>query len=236
MDDRGKHTPPGGSNTPSSPGNPPKADMPRAEAPKADMPRTDIPKAEPAKPGLSLTPANGTPAVDLSKPPPAGAGNRQAHRAELVQVGPRGSANGGAQPPAPRVRGQIDIGPDVVEKIAAASAYEVEGVADLGGDIPKALEWMAERIGIGKKDGDVGVDITGGEAEIDVTITVKYGYRILEVARSVQANVAQQAHHMLGLKVLAVNVNVEDIELPDNALSYKDDEGKKGGGSFVIES
>jgi uncharacterized alkaline shock family protein YloU len=128
------------------------------------------------------------------------------------------------------VPGRIDIADEVIEKVTAAAAYEVEGVAELGRDPEGALGQLRDKIGIGKRDDDDGVraDLAGGKAEIDVTLTVKYGHSIVEVARRVQANVVYQAKLMLGLTVTAVNVNVDDIEMPDDALTHKD--GSEVGG------
>jgi uncharacterized alkaline shock family protein YloU len=142
---------------------------------------------------------------------------------------PAGAAVGGsaaaAQPPAaaaaaaatPRptvdVKGRIHIADEVVEKVAGLAATEVEGVADLGGDFERAIESVRERIGIGNKRGDQGVkaEVKGHEVAISVTIMVEFGYVVLEVARQVQANVAIQTNRMLGLRVVEVNVTVDDV-------------------------
>lgn len=137
-----------------------------------------------------------------------------------------------------RVKGQIDVADEVISKVTAAAAYEVEGVADMGGDMGNALERMRERIGIGKKDegGGVGVDIAGGEAEIDVAVTVKYGHAIVDVAKRVQQNVAHQVNLMLGLKITAVNVTIDDIEMPEDHLTYKSEDGQSNRGGFSIST
>jgi uncharacterized alkaline shock family protein YloU len=140
--------------------------------------------------------------------------------------------------PQVRVKGTIDISPEVIEKVTAAAAYEVDGVADLGGDAGNALERMRERIGIAKKDegAGVGVDIAGSEAEIDVAVTVKYGHALLDVARRVQSNVAHQLNLMLGLKINAVNVTIDDIEMPDGHLTYKEEDSQPNRGGFSIST
>ena len=141
---------------------------------------------------------------------------------------PAGAAVGGSaaapQPPAatpaaatPRpavdVKGRIHIADEVVEKVAGLAATEVEGVADLGGDFERAIESVRERIGIGNKRGDQGVkaEVKGHEVAISVTIMVEFGYVVLEVARQVQTNVAIQTNRMLGLRVVEVNVTVDDV-------------------------
>lgn len=118
--------------------------------------------------------------------------------------------------PMPEVKGRIEIHDEVVEKVAGLAAMEVEGVADLGGDIARALESVRERIGVGNKRGDQGIKarVNGREVTIDVTIMIEYGYVVMDVARNVKYNVAHQTARMLGLKVVEVNVVVDDVRLP----------------------
>jgi uncharacterized alkaline shock family protein YloU len=125
----------------------------------------------------------------------------------------RPAAVGGADVAARNVEGRIHIADEVVEKVAALAATEVAGVANLGGDMERAIESVRERIGIGNKRGDQGVkaDVKGDEVAVSVTIMVEFGHVVLDVARRVQANVARQTERMLGLRVLAVNVTVDDV-------------------------
>jgi uncharacterized alkaline shock family protein YloU len=126
-----------------------------------------------------------------------------------------------ADPPLPEaaapIKGRIDIHNEVVEKVAGLAALEVPGVADLGGDVERTVESVRERIGIGRKRGDQGVSarIDAGDVTIDVTVVVEYGHVVMDVARNVQSNVAVQANRMLGLRVVEVNVVVDDVRLPD---------------------
>jgi uncharacterized alkaline shock family protein YloU len=115
--------------------------------------------------------------------------------------------------PVGEVKGRIHIADEVVEKVAGLAAMEVAGVADLGGDLERVVESVRERIGIGNKRGDQGVkaDVKGHEVAISVTIMVEFGHVVLDVARQVQANVAVQTQRMLGLKVVEVNVTVDDV-------------------------
>ncbi|MBN2624020.1 MAG: Asp23/Gls24 family envelope stress response protein [Acidimicrobiales bacterium] len=138
--------------------------------------------------------------------PPAGPQAGPPQHASPAEPGP-------AQRRAPEVKGRIHIADEVVEKVAALAAMEVDGVADLGGDIARAVESVRERIGIGNKRGDQGVkaDVSGHEVTVNVTIMVEFGHVVMDVARQVQANVAAQTNRMLGLDVLEVNVTVDDV-------------------------
>ncbi|HET6949054.1 MAG TPA: Asp23/Gls24 family envelope stress response protein [Acidimicrobiales bacterium] len=111
------------------------------------------------------------------------------------------------------VKGRIHIADEVVEKVAGLAATEVPGVADLGGDFERALESVRERIGIGNKRGDQGVkaEVQGHDVAVSVTIMVEFGHVVMDVARQVQANVARQVNRMLGLRVVEVNVTVDDV-------------------------
>ena len=117
---------------------------------------------------------------------------------------------------AAQVKGRIDIEDEVVEKVAGLAATEVDGVADLGGDVARAVESVRERIGIGHKRGDQGVkaQINGREVSIEVTIVIEYGHVVMDVARQVKTNVAIQTNRMLGLRVVEVNVVVDDVRMP----------------------
>ena len=121
-----------------------------------------------------------------------------------------------AQPTA-QVKGRIDIADEVVEKVAGLAAIEVDGVADLGGDMIRAVENVREHIGVGHRRGDQGVraDIDGHDVTIEVTIVIEYGHVVMDVARDVKTNVATQTSRMLGLRVVEVNVVVDDVKLPE---------------------
>lgn len=102
--------------------------------------------------------------------------------------------------------GNINISEEVLSVIAAAAATEVEGVgglaANLGSDI-------AELLG-GKKNLSKGVHITVEEesVRVDVSILIKYGYTIIDVAKEVQNAVFSAIENTSGLTVECVNVHV----------------------------
>lgn len=206
--------------------------------PKPFTPRPD--DTEPQ--GRPITPASGVAGLPTGSLPgtssPAHAASNQptqpsqpAHRAQdrspastppgadvqgFGQGAGQAQAQAQAAPPGPEVKGRIEVADEVVEKVAGLACMEVAGVADLGGDIERALESVRERIGIGNKRGDQGIKakITGREVSIDVTIMIEYGHVVMDVARNVKANVAAQTSRMLGLKVVEVNVTVDDVRLP----------------------
>ena len=107
--------------------------------------------------------------------------------------------------------GNIHISEDVLAVIAAASALEVEGVHSLAANLGSDL---AELLG-GKKNLAKGIRIQVAEqaVTVDISIIVKYGYLIPDVAKAVQDAVSSSVESMSSLTVAAVNVNVSGISV-----------------------
>lgn len=99
--------------------------------------------------------------------------------------------------------GNIHISEEVLAVISAAAALEVEGVSSLTGgkDLTELL---------GRKNMAKGVRITvNGEAvTVELSLLIKYGSSILEVAEKVQEAVGAAVEATSGLNVEAVNVHV----------------------------
>ncbi|MQA93282.1 MAG: Asp23/Gls24 family envelope stress response protein [Streptosporangiales bacterium] len=136
-----------------------------------------------------------------------------------VVVGPPDPADAEqarARAAAAQVKGRINVEDEVVEKIAGLAAIDVPGVADLGGDLERAAEAVRDRIGLGARRGDQGVraKIENKQVGIDVTIVIEYGHVVMEVAKAVKTNVAVSVNRMLGLRVVEVNVTVDDVAMP----------------------
>jgi uncharacterized alkaline shock family protein YloU len=95
------------------------------------------------------------------------------------------------------VKGRITIEDEVFDKIAALAALEVHGVA--------ALSARPDRVQVHVQDSEVALDLA---------VVVEYGSVILDVAKVVKTNVARVASLMLGMRVTAVNVVVDDVRMP----------------------
>lgn len=183
--------------------------QPAPKGPAPFAPRADGAHLATGETGPTGTPGAGGPGA--TNPAPRFAPQRPDTRRDTLPDTPRPLPE--ATRPTPEVKGRIHIADEVVEKVAALAAIEVKGVADMGGDFERAVESVRERIGLGNKRGDQGVkaDVKGHDVAISVTIMVEYGHVVLDVAREVQANVAEKTQRMLGLDVVEVNVNVDDV-------------------------
>ncbi|MGL4425693.1 MAG: Asp23/Gls24 family envelope stress response protein [Cetobacterium sp.] len=117
--------------------------------------------------------------------------------------------------------GNIKIADDVVKTISAKAAQDVSGVYKLAGGVADEVSKM-----LGKKRLTNGVKVEVGEKEcsVEIYIIVEYGYQISEVAQNVQKNVLTAITSMTGLKVVEVNVFVQDVKILTEEYSEKNED------------
>jgi uncharacterized alkaline shock family protein YloU len=114
--------------------------------------------------------------------------------------------------------GKISVAQGVVQKIAGIACREISGVHSMGSSGQRAYGAIRERIpgstGPNVAQG-VGVEVGETQAAVDLNIVVEYGVSIAELGRSIQRNVKTSIERMTGLDVVEVNINVDDVYLPD---------------------
>lgn len=112
-------------------------------------------------------------------------------------------------------RGVTSISEDVVGKIAAIAAREVEGVDSLGGALSGAIGSVVGRIrGDEHRTAGVGVEVGTRQAAVDLSMTIRYPASILDVTGAVRQNVIDRIETMTGLEVVEVNIAVNDLAFP----------------------
>jgi uncharacterized alkaline shock family protein YloU len=113
--------------------------------------------------------------------------------------------------------GRTTISDTVVSKIAGISAREVNGVHALGGGGARAMGALRERIPGARTNHAQGVSVEVGErqAAADLDIIAEYGVSIADLAEDVRRNIISQVERMTGLQVVEVNVNVNDVYVPE---------------------
>lgn len=115
-------------------------------------------------------------------------------------------------------QGKTSIADSVVQKIAGIAARDVSGVAALGGGAGRALGAIKERIPGSSSSAGQGVSVEVGErqAAVDLDLVVDYGVSITDLSQSVRRNVISSVERMTGLEVTEVNINVNDVRLPED--------------------
>lgn len=117
--------------------------------------------------------------------------------------------------------GNIRISDDVVKTIAAKAASDVEGVYKLAGGV---ADEVSKILGKKRPTNSVKVEVGEKECSIEIFIVVEYGYLISEVAHDVQKAVLQAVSELSGLKVVEVNVYVQDVKIRTEEVSEEEEE------------
>lgn len=106
--------------------------------------------------------------------------------------------------------GEVKIADDVVASIAALAACEVDGVADMAGSIGNRL---MSSVGVKSSGQGVKVDVAEGMVRADLSVTMRYGYNIMETCKKVQEKVKAAIENMTGLTVTDVNIRVAGVNM-----------------------
>lgn len=114
--------------------------------------------------------------------------------------------------------GSTTIADTVVSKIAGIAAREVTGVYALGGGAARAIGSLRERIPGARTNHTQGVSVEVGETEaaVDLDLVAEYGVSIADLASGIRRNVISAVERMTGLRVVEVNVAVNDVHLPQD--------------------
>ena len=106
--------------------------------------------------------------------------------------------------------GEVQIADEVVAIIAGLAATEVEGVDSMAGNISNEL---VGKLGMKNLSKGVKVDVTEEHVSVDISLNVKYGYKIPDVCEKVQERVKTAIENMTGLMVLDVNVKIAGVNM-----------------------
>jgi len=105
--------------------------------------------------------------------------------------------------------GTIHISEEVLAVTAAAAALEVEGVGSLAANLGSNLaEMLAGKKNLGK---GVRVSVANDAVCVDVSILVRYGSSIQEVAKAAQNAVCAAIENTSGFRVDSVNIHVAGV-------------------------
>ena len=112
-------------------------------------------------------------------------------------------------------RGGTRIEDAVVTKIAGIAAQEVEGI-QMGGGTARAVGGFLDSVtGGGGQARGVAVEVGEEEAAIDLSLAVEYGKPIPQISEAVRRSVIDRVETLIGLRVIEVNITVNDVVLPE---------------------
>lgn len=115
--------------------------------------------------------------------------------------------------------GNIKISDDVISTIATIAVSEVSGVHGMGGGFTGDIVEKLSKKSLTK---GVKINMENKDVTLDLSVVLKYGVRIPEVAWNIQENVKKSVESMSGLNVIKVNVRIVGIEVENNDVESDD--------------
>ena len=103
--------------------------------------------------------------------------------------------------------GKVVYNAGIVQNIVELAVAEVEGTVPMQGK-KSGISLYFEKDGV----------------YADVSVIVKYGYNVPELAYRIQQTVKQSVENMTHYKVAKVDVHIQDVVFPDPVPAVKDEE------------
>jgi uncharacterized alkaline shock family protein YloU len=108
--------------------------------------------------------------------------------------------------------GTVKIADDVVARIAALAALEVEGVSAMAGNYTSDV---LEKVGVKNLSKGAKVLVGAGAVKVDLALMMSYGYNIPATCQQAQTRVKASIENMTGLEVTDVNIRIAGITMPE---------------------
>ncbi len=103
---------------------------------------------------------------------------------------------------------QVHIADDVIAVVAEIAALEVDGIVGTTAGKGDLIQVISGK----KRPKGVKVEVSEGEALIDIGIVVKYGAKIQKICKEAQEKVKNSVETMTGLNVVSVNIHVVGVQ------------------------
>ncbi|MFC0531718.1 Asp23/Gls24 family envelope stress response protein [Phytohabitans kaempferiae] len=109
--------------------------------------------------------------------------------------------------------GRTRIAEGVVAKISGLAAREIPGVHSMGKGVSRRIGQVRSMMPGTTDMSRQGVSVQVGEREaaVDLDVVTWYGQSIVDVCDAVRRNVKDRVQSMTGLKVVEVNITVDDV-------------------------
>ena len=119
--------------------------------------------------------------------------------------------------------GTTTIQNTVVTAIIGMAAEEVDGVSMSHGGVrlpgdssPTVGEFVDNITGGGSRTRGLSVEVGERQTAADITVNVDYGHSIPQKTQAVRDRVIQRVENLTGLEVTEVNIQVNDVTLPES--------------------
>ena len=109
--------------------------------------------------------------------------------------------------------GNLKISEDVISTVTKLTVKEVKGVHSL------ALSPANLKDALLKVDANrpIRISLNGDVAQIDISVNLRYGFKIREVAEEIQTSVKDAVQNMTGIVVSKVNLHITGVSFAGEA-------------------
>jgi uncharacterized alkaline shock family protein YloU len=115
------------------------------------------------------------------------------------------------QPDPSKEGDSIRISSEVIAVIAGIVSNDIPGIAGMSGGL---VGGIAEKLGRKDLTKGIKVQVNGDKVVIDMNVIAEYGTSIVEATDKLKKATRSSVEKSTGLKVEAVNINVQGINIP----------------------
>jgi uncharacterized alkaline shock family protein YloU len=118
--------------------------------------------------------------------------------------------------------GLLTVNRKVVKAVIHRIASNVPGVVQLGGDSiwKRIFKWLG--LSLAARPRGIELELADGEAAMTLTLVVRMGARVPEIAAEVRRRVKRALKEQLGIDVRTVNVNITSVKVGQEVPPYED--------------
>ncbi|WP_067139467.1 Asp23/Gls24 family envelope stress response protein [Oceanivirga salmonicida] len=106
--------------------------------------------------------------------------------------------------------GNITVSPTVIKQIILETIKEIPNVIGIAKESKNQISGFFKSDG--QKHKELEVEMSDTECVIDLSITVEYGAKLMEVAENLQEVIAKKVEELSGLSVKEINVVISKVE------------------------
>jgi len=120
--------------------------------------------------------------------------------------------------------GEINISEETIESMVSLNLSDVKGVVGSKKTIIKEITdmLMGNTNGIDNPSRNIKVEIKDNNIFIDLSIIIKYGVRIPDIAWDIQNRIKEELIRKIDSDAREINIHIQGIQFPKKAQSRKD--------------
>lgn len=122
------------------------------------------------------------------------------------------------------IYGKVNIPKEIIENIVRVILKDIKGVAKTKKPIMEEMSDISKKNArkVNKNTKNVKVEIKNNRLSINLSIILKYGVRIPDIAWEIQNRIKQELKKIIGVENVEINIHVQGIQFPKKSQSKRD--------------